>query len=212
MSPTNSSSGRRRGSSLALLVVGLALLSTGCRGCTDKPVAPFPESTPLTDREKALGAGDVIEIRVYGEPDLSGIYDANADGTINFPLIGSVAVVDRLPGEVQQEIQARLADGYLKKPSVAVRVTEYKSKKVTVNGQVRQPGTLSYTDNMSILEAISRAGGFTAMARKNAVKVTRLVQGKSKVIIVAVDEIGKGRAPNFLMHPGDNVLVEERPY
>jgi polysaccharide export outer membrane protein len=188
------------------------LVLAGLAACADRPIAPFPTSTPLSEREQALGFGDVMEIRVYGEDDLSGIYEASQDGNINFPLIGAVTVAGRLPREIQQEIQARLADGYLKAPTVTLRVTEYRSKKITVNGQVRQPGTFPYTDNMSILEAISKAGGFTAMARKNAVKVTRASDGKSQVIIVAVDEIGKGKAPNFLMHPGDNVLVEERPF
>jgi polysaccharide export outer membrane protein len=153
-----------------------------------------------------------MEIRVWGENDLSGIYEAGPEGKINFPLIGMVEVVGKLPAQIQTEIQERLADGYLKRPAVTVRVTEYRSKKVTVNGQVRQPGTFPYTDNMTITEAIARAGGFTNMARKNAVRVTRVLEGKSEVIVVAVEEIGRGRAPNFLMHPGDNVLVEERPY
>jgi protein involved in polysaccharide export with SLBB domain len=65
-----------------------------------------------------------------------------------------------------------------------------------------------YADAMSIVEAISQAGGFTAMARKNAVLVTRV--GQPKKIFVAVDDIGRGKAPNFFLRPGDTIFVEER--
>jgi polysaccharide export outer membrane protein len=194
------------------LVLMLLVASAACAACGDKPVAPFPKSTPLSAKDQALGAGDIMEIRVWGEEDLSGVYEAQNDGSINFPLIGAVQVVGMLPTEVQTEIQARLKDGYLKNPSVIVRVTEYRSKKVTVNGQVRAPGIFPYTEGMTITDAVAKAGGFTAMARKNAVKVTRPGDGKAQTIVVAVEEIGKGRAPNFLLHPGDNVLVEERPF
>jgi polysaccharide export outer membrane protein len=198
-----------RGAALVLL---LAVAGASCQSCGDKPIAPFPKSQPLTGADRALGPGDVVEIRVYGEPDLSGTFDVGTDGHINFPLIGLVQVRGIAPPAVRNEIQRRLADGYLKQPSVTVRVTEYRSKKVTVEGEVRSPATFPYTDDMGIREAISRAGGFTAMARRNAVKVTRVVQGKAEVFVVAVDEISKGRAPDFLIHPGDNVHVDQRPF
>jgi protein involved in polysaccharide export with SLBB domain len=76
---------------------------------------------------------------------------------------------------------------------------------------VKQPGTLPYSDNMSIIEAISRAGGFTAQARKNSVRVTRVKDGKRVKIFVAVEDIGEGKAPNFLLRPGDVIFVDERP-
>jgi protein involved in polysaccharide export with SLBB domain len=190
----------------------LALAAASCKSCGDAPIAPFPRSEPLTLSDRALGPGDVVEIRVYGENDLSGTFDVGTDGNINFPLIGLVAVDGVAPPAVRDEIQRRLADGYLKNPSVTLRVTEYRSKKVTVEGEVRAPSTFPYTDNMGIREAISRAGGFTAMARRNAVKVTRIVEGKSKVFVVAVDEISKGKAPDFLIHPGDNLHVDQRPF
>jgi protein involved in polysaccharide export with SLBB domain len=195
--------------------VGLFLLLAfvaSCKSCGDAPIAPFPKSQPLTAADRALGPGDVVEIRVYGEPDLTGTFDVGVDGNINFPLIGIVQVDGVEAPAVRDEIQRRLADGYLRNPSVTVRVTEYRSKKVTVEGEVRAPSTFPYTDNMGIREAISRAGGFTAMARRNAVKVTRIVQGKSEVFVVAVDEISKGKAPDFLVHPGDNVHVDQRPF
>jgi polysaccharide export outer membrane protein len=181
-------------------------------GCTDAATGPFPTSPPPAPTDSAIGAGDVFEVRVYGETALSSSYEVANDGTINFPLIGSVAVAGRTPPEIQKEIETRLADGYIKKPSVSVRVTEYRSRRVSVFGQVRSPGTFPYTENMSIVEVISKAGGFTAMARKNSVRVTRGTGPATERIEVAVEEIGQGKAPNFLLRPGDVVFVPERVF
>jgi polysaccharide export outer membrane protein len=158
-----------------------------------------------------VGPGDLFEVRVFGHQDLTAIYQVAQDGSINFPLIGAVAVDGKTAPEIEKDIQTRLADGYLKNPSVSVRVTEYRSKKISVFGQVRSPGTFPFSENMSVVEAISRAGGFTGMAKKNSVRVTRREDGgETKRIEVAVEDIGQGRAPNFLLRPGDVVFVPER--
>jgi protein involved in polysaccharide export with SLBB domain len=186
----------------------LAWLSAGC---ADRAVAPYPISPPPVKADAAVGPGDLFDVRVFGEPGLSSNYEVADDGTINFPLIGVVEVAGKVPTEIEKEIQGRLADGYIKHPSVSVRVNEYRSKKVSVFGQVRSPGTFAFTDNMSVVEAISRAGGFTAMAKKNEVRITRGSKGKDTTsIIVAVDDIGRGKAPNFLLRPGDVIFVPER--
>jgi polysaccharide export outer membrane protein len=179
--------------------------------CADRAEGPYPVSQPPVPTDAAVGPGDLFDIRVYGEPSLSANYEVAGDGTINFPLIGSVAVQGKTPPQIEKEIQARLAEGYLKRPSVSLRVTEYRSRKVSVFGQVRAPGTFPYSENMSVVEAISRAGGFTALAKKNAVRITRKSGGEvAESINVAVEDIGQGRAPNFLLRPGDVVFVPER--
>jgi polysaccharide export outer membrane protein len=193
------------------LVAALALVLSGA-ACTDKAVAPYPVSEPPTAADAAFGAGDLIEVRVYGEPDLTAPHEVRADGTINMPFIGVVQVAGRVPSEVEAEIQKRLAEGYLKSPQVTVLAKEYRSKKVSVLGQVKSPGTFQYADNMSIVEAVSKAGGFTPSARKNAVRVTRNSAKKVQTIIVAVDDIGRGYAPNFFLRPGDVIYVPERPF
>jgi polysaccharide export outer membrane protein len=178
--------------------------------CADRAVAPYPVSLPPPASDAAVGPGDLFDIRVFGEPGLSATYEVSNDGSINFPLIGLVAVDGKTPPVIEKEIEARLADGYIKNPSVSVRVTEYRSRKVSVFGQVRTPGTFGFTENMSIVEAITKAGGFTGMAKKNAVRITRVSGPSKESIIVAVEDIGKGRAPNFLLRPGDVVFVPER--
>lgn len=178
--------------------------------CADQPVAPYPISQPPIAADAAIGPGDLFDVRVYGETALSSSYEVAPDGSINFPLIGVVKVQGKTPPQVERELEARLAEGYIKQPSVSVRVTEYRSRRVSIFGQVRQPGTFPYTENMSVVEAITKAGGFTGMARKNAVRVTRKNGTGTESIMVAVEDIGQGRAPNFLLRPGDVVFVPER--
>lgn len=190
--------------SLVLLLITLAA------GCADRAVAPYPVSLPPPATDSALGPGDLFDVRVYGEPTLSSSYEVDSEGNFNFPLIGGIKADGRTAPEIEKEIETRLADGYIKNPSVSVKVTEYRSRRVSVFGQVRSPGTFGFTENMSVVEAITKAGGFTGMAKKNAVRITRVTGEQTERIVVAVEDIGTGRSPNFLLRPGDVVFVPER--
>jgi protein involved in polysaccharide export with SLBB domain len=188
-----------------LLSISLLLASA----CADRAVAPYPTSPPLPPNAMTeLAAGDIFDVLVTGEPDLSHSYQVSDDGTVSLNMIGDVQVEGKTKKQIEQEIEARLRDGFLKQPHVAIIVRDQPSKRVSVFGQVRKPDTFVYRANMSIVEAISLAGGFTPLARKNAVRVTRL--GSDKPIYVAVEDIGQGKAPNFFMRPGDVVYVPER--
>jgi protein involved in polysaccharide export with SLBB domain len=188
------------------------LLALLVAGCTDTATAPYPTSPPPPPSDGAIGPGDTFDVRVYGQEQLSAPYQVAQDGTINFPLIGVIAVAGLTAPEIERNLQARLADGYLKHPSVSVKVVELQSKKISVFGQVKSPGTFAFANNMSVVEAVSRAGGFTGMARKNNVQVTRTEGKETRRISVAVEDIGRGRAPNFLLRPGDVVFVPERVF
>ena len=195
-----------------MLVRALLLATLMLGACGDPGTAPRTTTPTPTHEVSAVGPGDLFDVRVYGEATLSSNYEVAADGTINFPLIGSIEVVGKTPTEIEKDIQARLADGFIKRPSVSVRVTEFRSRRVSVFGQVKQPGTFPYTESMSIVEVISRAGGFTAMARQNSVRVTRANGKDTERIEVEVEAIGQGKAPNFTMKPGDVIFVPERVF
>src|SRR5688572_3892948 len=103
-----------------LFLPWLACLVLG--GCTDRATAPYPTSPPPPISDAAVGPGDLFEVRVFGHADLSTTYQVAQDGSINFPLIGSVAVDGMTAPQLEKTLQERLADGYLKNPSVSVRV------------------------------------------------------------------------------------------
>ena len=91
---------------------------------------------------------------------------------------------------------------YLKTPQVSVFIKEFNSKKIYVFGQVRKPGTFGYEDGMSIVQAITLAGGFQPVADPNGTYVNRVVSGNEQKIKVAVEDIGRGKAPNLVLEPG----------
>src|SRR5262249_43318124 len=141
----------------------------------------------------------------------SGTYRVTENGVIRFPLIGLITVRGLTPTEVEEEIRRRLDDGYLRDPQVTVFVKEFNSKKIYIFGEVSRPGTFTYEPNMSIIQAITLAGGFTKAAWKNRTHVTRLINGQESRIEVPVEAIGEGTQKNFLLKPGDIVFVPESP-
>jgi len=193
------------------ILVGLLLAGAAC---ADRAVAPYPISPPPLPEDAELAPGDEFDVRVFGEKDLSNPYQVATDGTIDFPLIGTVAVAGKTPQEVASAIEAKLADGFLKNPQVDVYVKSRPSQRISVFGQVRKPGSFPYSDNMSIVEAITLAGGFTPMAKKNSVRVTRKTPKKVEPerIFVAVEDIAEAKAPNFVLRPADVVFVDERTF
>ncbi|MEM6532624.1 MAG: polysaccharide biosynthesis/export family protein [Myxococcota bacterium] len=189
-------------SSAALLVFSL-----GCTGSASSYVGD-PQAAPPVAEASTLGVNDVFEVRVYNEPELSGIYRVDSEGGISLPLAGRVDVAGLTPSAVAGELEVKFAD-YLKSPQVTVFVTEFNSKKIYVLGQVKTPGTFVYEDGMTVVQAITLAGGFGPLAEANGIFVTRLVEGKEKQIQVPVEDIGQGLARNFTLIPGDIVYVPE---
>jgi polysaccharide export outer membrane protein len=190
------------------LVLSLLAASFACAGRRLAPGAPV-QAVDLTPEER-LGIDDVFEVRVLGEKDLSDLYRIAADGTIDYPFIGRISVVGMRSGDVQSLIAAQLADGYLKKPQVSVMVKEWNSRKVSVIGQVQRPGSVSYFTNMTIVDAIAAAGGFTGIASKNSVTLRREAKGSVQSRSYPVADISEGRAPNVVLRPGDILVVDER--
>jgi polysaccharide export outer membrane protein len=184
-----------------------ALILAGC-GPSTRTVVEQPPAVPLADT--TLGVGDTFDVRVFGENDLSGTYRVGAEGTITFPLAGVIKVEGLEPQQVAKKIGERLADGILRNPQVTVLVKEQTSKKVVIIGQVSKPGTFTYTPSMSVIEAITVAGGFTPIAAKNDTTITRNEQGKKTTVKVPVADIGEGRAKNVYLRPGDIISVPER--
>jgi polysaccharide export outer membrane protein len=196
-------------------ICGLSAVSLLCgSACSDPPPASYPTNAaaaaPAT-AEAPLGPGDVFELRIYyGSNELKSTHRLNASGKISVQFIGATAASGRRVAELEQDIQTRLADGYLKDPVVSITLMEANSQRITVYGQVEKASTIPYAPGMTIVEAIAQTGGFRAMAKKNSVQVTRVVDGKKVSFTVPVESIGEGKRPNFTMEPGDTVFVPER--
>lgn len=147
-----------------------------------------------------LGAGDKLKITVFGEESLSGNFTVNDAGQISYPLIGEVDVKNLNVLEVKEAITGRLQQGYLKDPNIAIEVLEFRPFYIT--GEIRSPGGYSYVADMSVMNAIILAGGFTFRAEQDEVEILRnTASGTLMLKDVETDQ---------KVLPGDIILVKER--
>jgi polysaccharide export outer membrane protein len=166
------------------------------------------ESAPLGE----LGPGDKIKLRVYDEENLSGDFTVSEKGSINYPLVGRVQVEGLTCAELESRIGRKLKNGYLKKPSVSCTVVEYISKRIYVLGEVQAPGSFPYKANLTVVEAMSLAGGMTESARANASTLTRTVDGEKIKVTVPLGDIIRGRRENLQLKPGDILYIPQKLY
>jgi polysaccharide export outer membrane protein len=108
-----------------------------------------------------------------------------------------------------EKVRACLSEGFMRNPQVSVLVREFNSKKIFVFGEVQKPGTFPFEQKMSIVQAITLAGGFSRNAAQNSTSVTRLINGQEVKVKVNVQDIALGKAPNVTLEPGDIVYVPE---
>src|SRR6185295_17177886 len=126
-------------------------------------------------------------------------YTLDNSGQISVQFIGSVDVNGKTLEQVRDEVKKRLADGYLNDPIVSLTITEINSLSLSVSGMVSKTGAVKFTPGITITEVIARSGGFTPMARKNMVKVTRMLSGVKETYKLPVEKIAEGERPNFPM-------------
>jgi polysaccharide biosynthesis/export protein len=144
---------------------------------------------PAMAQDYMLGGGDLLKITVYQNDDLTTETRVSGDGMISVPLVGKMEVAGETPAEVEQKIAQKLSQGYIIDPHVTVFVEEYKSKRVTILGEVAKPGVYELTSNASILEIISKAGGLTDKAGDTVVikrqKPSAQDAGKPKAVSIS---------------------------
>jgi len=173
---------------------------------------------PPTDY--VVGAQDVLTITVWNQTDLSGKFAVEADGTFTFPLIGRVKAGGLTLRDVELELKKRLADGFFRSPQVSVAIEQYRSQRIFVVGEVRQPGTYPLTGDMTLIEALARAGSTTENASGEAL-VVRQSQGSTsekpllpdetpgaEVTRVDIKELQSGSlARNVVLRDGDTIFL-----
>lgn len=191
------------------LLAGLLVGVCACSTTASTTYARVPVDVRASNLAASLGAGDEVEVRVYEEPSLSGSWVVSPSGQIDFPLLGTLTVEGLVPHQAAALIRNRLAEKYLRNPYVVVQVKSLNSKKILVLGEVKTPGRFNYGDRLTIVDAVTMAGGFTTLAEKNYTIVTRTDGKGTQRIAVPVEKIMQGLASNFLLQPGDIVFVPE---
>jgi polysaccharide export outer membrane protein len=158
--------------------------------------APMPVAYEVAYK---LDAGDKLRVVVYGQEGLTNTYAIDAGGAITMPLIGAVAARGRTPGGLAAEISAKLRNGYIRDPSVAVEIESYRP--FFILGEVAAPGQYPYVPNMSVESAVAIAGGFSPRALRDRVTLTHSDNSGSMRAVVPL---------GTPISPGDTVLVGER--
>lgn len=191
----------------------IVLLVALCVACHDDPPINYPTVSSLDQSKLPLGPGDKIHLTVfYGSKSLNASYTLSPAGAISVQFIGTVMASGKTLNQVQEEIRQRLADGFLQDPIVSVNLTELNSLTLSVSGMVGKTGNIRFSPGLMITDVIAMSGGFTPLARKNMVRVTRTANNTQQTYKVPVEKISEGVRPNFPMMPGDEVFVPERPW
>jgi polysaccharide export outer membrane protein len=160
-----------------------------------------------------LGPGDIFTLEIVGETELPESFQVAADGTVTFPYIQVMKVSGLEPHEVSQKVRQALIDKQvLTDPSVVVSVTEYRSKTVTILGQVQKPGSFPLSPGMTLIQAVSMAGGFTSVAQQSRVNLSRQKDGKANTVVVDVEAIYEGNEQDIFLQSGDSIYVHERVF
>jgi protein involved in polysaccharide export with SLBB domain len=187
-------------------------------------VVAAPEPKPAEPRAGELRyhlfVRDLIRIAIHGEPDMGVDRRVDGLGEINVPLLGQLKVVGLTLAEVQALIAKRYVDGEIFiHPEVVITVVEYCPKEIMVLGQIGKQGKQVFppeAPEISIVEAITSAGGFSRIAKSDAVRVTRKDdKGNEQSFTVNVEKMIEGRSTpgeTFSLQPGDVVFVPERVF
>ena len=159
------------------------------------PLAYAAPGGAFHDAPYRLDAGDKLRVVVYGQEGLTNTYAIDAGGAITMPLIGAVQARGKTPAGLAADISAKLRNGYIREPSVAVEVETYRP--FFILGEVAAPGQYPYVPNMSVESAVAIAGGFTPRAKRDSVTLTH---SASRTVVPIGTPIS----------PGDTILVGER--
>ena len=165
-----------------------------------------------------VGPQDVLAVQVFDQADLGGKYTVEADGTFPFPLIGRVMAGGMTLRKVEGELKRQLADGYFTNPQVTVAVEQYRSRRVFVMGEVRMPGPVALTGDMTLIEALARAGS-TLPSASGEIAIVRAAPGTNRpmlptagseadILRARIRDLESGRPnQNIELRDGDTIFV-----
>jgi polysaccharide export outer membrane protein len=175
---------------------------------------------PAADSSYRVGAADELRIVVFDEPSLSGSFRVDVDGSIPYSLVGRIAVAGRTAREIEQLLTQRLLDGYVRQPRVTVEVTQFRSRKVFIMGEVRTPGQYALDGDVTLLEVLALAGALTETAG-DQISVRRAKEPATavgaalpedpatvEVLRISLAELQSGRtSTNVVLSDGDTIIV-----
>jgi len=152
---------------------------------------------------------DVLEISVFGVPELNRSAQVSLSGLITLPLVKNVQAGGRTSAELEREIAKKLQATYMQSPEVSVYIKEYNSQRITVDGAVNSPGIFPIKGKVSLLQAIALSGGLNSVADPSGVMVFRTVGSKRLGARFDIREVRSGKKNDPMLEAGDIVMVDE---
>lgn len=151
-----------------------------------------------------IGPEDVLFLRVWREPDFTFPVAVRPDGKITIPLVGEVDAAGETPTQLTDDLTARLGK-YINHPDVSVSVTDVRSKKYYIDGEVNRPGSFALVTRTTVLEALSRSGGFKDFANSKKIRILR----GGKIYFFNFKQVtnGKHLEQNIVVENGDHIIV-----
>lgn len=184
---------------------------------TDAAVAAegIPATEPkdkLSDPDRSalkIGVGDLLEMKVFGVPDLTDQVRISTDGTISLALVGPVHVAGLTLDQAQKSIEAKLKDGgFVRDPHVTISVKEFVTQGISVMGEVVRPGVYPLLGARRLFDALSSAGGTTQKAGK-VVSITRREKPNEPQLVALSSDPAVASASNIEVYPGDTIVVSK---
>jgi polysaccharide export outer membrane protein len=157
--------------------------------------------------EYRIGAGDLLEVKVFQAPELSGETRVDNNGNVSLPLIGDIYVKGLTKNQLEQKIQNLLSKNLLQNPQVTIFVKEFTSQRVTIEGSVAKPGIYPIQGQMTILQALALAGGPADLANQKQILLFRRVNNTVKVYQVNLSAIRKAQIPDPFLQNDDRIVV-----
>ena len=199
---------RFRGIIAAAFILGPALAA-----CAQQQLPSDAGAIAVTVPEYQIGPGDMLQIFVWRNPELSVTVPVRPDGRISVPLIEDLEATRRTPAELAREIEGRLKE-YVQNPVVTVIVTNFVgpySQQVRVVGEATEPQAIAFRENMTLLDVMIAVGGLTEFAAGNRAVIVRRVNGEEQQFRVNIDRLLKDgdMSANVAMLPGDVLIVPQ---
>lgn len=198
------------------LICAMLFLTSGCSGglgklpygdATDAKTEDLADEIPLDYR---INPKDVLDIEIYPDKEISREVTVSRAGTISFPLLGEIQVQGLSTSALEKKMKVLLDKDYLVNPQVYVRVKRYHEVTVSILGEVNRPGSFeleTQEGETTLLEAIAKAGGFSALANIKKIKIIRVESGQRKVYHVNGEEIIRGKKKDVPLKANDIVVI-----
>lgn len=202
-----------------LLTRGLLIVAAlGVAACTGRggnvpyePVgfqAPDTQSQPVANASHPIGALDTITVNVFGVSTLSGDYKVDAQGKIDYPLLGSVQAQGRTTTELREQMAAALSQKYLQSPNIQVAIRERAEQTITVDGSVRNPGQFVVKGPTTLLQAVAMAKGTSEDANPSRIVVFRTIRGERLAGAFDLQDIRRAKAEDPIIYGNDIIIVD----